>query len=74
MEFNIEVVILLFFFLEIFNEIDFLIGINEELVEGMVIYLLGFDCCKMNLCFNGGICYFIEIFYVCICVLGYSGD
>lgn len=28
----------------------------------------------MNLCFNGGICYFIEIFYVCICVLGYSGD
>uniref|UniRef100_A0A8C6DAT5 Versican core protein n=1 Tax=Moschus moschiferus TaxID=68415 RepID=A0A8C6DAT5_MOSMO len=60
--------------LETSNETSFLIGINEESVEGTAIYLPGPDRCKTNPCLNGGTCYPTETSYVCTCVPGYSGD
>ncbi|XDA77167.1 hypothetical protein R6Z07F_007310 [Ovis aries] len=60
--------------LETSNETSFLIGINEESVEGTAIYLPGPDRCKTNPCLNGGTCYATETSYVCTCVPGYSGD
>uniref|UniRef100_G3RJ07 Versican core protein n=1 Tax=Gorilla gorilla gorilla TaxID=9595 RepID=G3RJ07_GORGO len=73
-EFNTEVATPPFSLLETSNETDFLIGINEETVEGTAIYLPGPDRCKMNPCLNGGTCYPTETSYVCTCVPGYSGD
>ncbi|XP_011799610.1 PREDICTED: versican core protein isoform X1 [Colobus angolensis palliatus] len=73
-EFNTEVATPPFSLLETSNETDFLVGINEESVEGTAIYLPGPDRCKMNPCLNGGTCYPTETSYVCTCVPGYSGD
>ncbi|XP_010338987.1 versican core protein isoform X2 [Saimiri boliviensis] len=73
-EFNTELATPPFSLLETSNETDFLIGINEESVEGTAIYLPGPDRCKMNPCLNGGTCYPTETSYVCTCVPGYSGD
>ncbi|XP_011376028.1 versican core protein isoform X2 [Pteropus vampyrus] len=56
------------------NETGFLIGMNEESVEGTAVYLPGPDRCKTNPCLNGGTCYSTEVSYVCTCVPGYSGD
>ncbi|XP_023366645.1 versican core protein isoform X2 [Otolemur garnettii] len=56
------------------NETHFLIGMNEDSMEGTEIYLPGTDRCKTNPCLNGGTCYPTETAYVCTCVPGYSGD
>nr|XP_012639836.1 versican core protein isoform X1 [Microcebus murinus] len=74
MELNTELATPPFPHLETSNETDFLIGINEESVEGTAIYLPGPDRCKTNPCLNGGTCYPTETSYVCTCVPGYSGD
>ncbi|XP_037385974.1 versican core protein isoform X2 [Talpa occidentalis] len=63
-----------FSFLETSNDTGFLVGINEESVEGTAVYLPGPDRCKTNPCLNGGTCYPTETSYVCTCVPGYSGD
>ncbi|XP_004281682.1 versican core protein isoform X2 [Orcinus orca] len=73
-ELNTELATPSFSLLETSNETSFLIGINEESVEGTAIYLPGPDRCKMNPCLNGGTCYPTETSYVCTCVPGYSGD
>ncbi|KAM7147983.1 versican core protein isoform 1-T1 [Molossus nigricans] len=62
------------YLLETSNETSFLIGMNEESVEGTAVYLPGPDRCKTNPCLNGGTCYSTETSYVCTCVPGYSGD
>lgn len=73
-ELNTELATPSFPLLETSNETSFLIGINEESVEGTAIYLPGPDRCKTNPCLNGGTCYPTETSYVCTCVPGYSGD
>ncbi|XP_020749848.2 versican core protein isoform X4 [Odocoileus virginianus] len=73
-ELNAELATPSFPLLETSNETSFLIGINEESVEGTAIYLPGPDRCKTNPCLNGGTCYPTETSYVCTCVPGYSGD
>uniref|UniRef100_A0A8C3X3H8 Versican core protein n=1 Tax=Catagonus wagneri TaxID=51154 RepID=A0A8C3X3H8_9CETA len=73
-ELNTELATPTFPLLETSNETSFLIGINEESVEGTAIYLPGPDRCKTNPCLNGGTCYPTETSYVCTCVPGYSGD
>ncbi|KAL2779494.1 versican core protein isoform 3 precursor [Daubentonia madagascariensis] len=73
-ELNTELATPPFSLLETSNETEFLIGINEESVEGTAIYLPGPDRCKTNPCLNGGTCYPTETSYVCTCVPGYSGD
>ncbi|XP_061280317.1 versican core protein isoform X2 [Bos javanicus] len=73
-ELNTELATPSFPLLETSNETSFLIGINEESVEGTAVYLPGPDRCKMNPCLNGGTCYPTETSYVCTCVPGYSGD
>ncbi|XP_026956490.1 versican core protein isoform X2 [Sagmatias obliquidens] len=73
-ELNTELATPSFSLLETSNETSFLIGINEESVEGTAIYLPGPDRCKTNPCLNGGTCYPTETSYVCTCVPGYSGD
>ncbi|XP_029073377.1 versican core protein isoform X1 [Monodon monoceros] len=73
-ELNTELATPSFSLLETSNETSFLIGINEESVEGTAIYLPGPDHCKTNPCLNGGTCYPTETSYVCTCVPGYSGD
>nr|XP_010980307.2 versican core protein isoform X1 [Camelus dromedarius] len=73
-ELNTELATPPFPLLETSNETSFLIGINEESVEGTAIYLPGPDRCKTNPCLNGGTCYPTETSYVCTCVPGYSGD
>ncbi|XP_019601933.2 versican core protein isoform X1 [Rhinolophus sinicus] len=62
------------YLLETSNETSYLIGMNEESVEGTAVYLPGPDRCKTNPCLNGGTCYSTETSYVCTCVPGYSGD
>ncbi|XP_055968449.1 versican core protein [Sorex fumeus] len=73
-ELNTELVTPSFPLLENSNETGFLLGINEESVEGTAVYLPGTDRCKTNPCLNGGTCYPTETSYVCTCVPGYSGD
>ncbi|XP_058919427.1 versican core protein isoform X2 [Kogia breviceps] len=73
-ELNTELATPSFSLLETSNETSFLIGLNEESVEGTAIYLPGPDRCKTNPCLNGGTCYPTETSYVCTCVPGYSGD
>ncbi|XP_017658731.1 versican core protein isoform X2 [Nannospalax galili] len=73
-ELNTELALPPFSLLENSNETGFLIGINEESMEGTAVYLPGPDRCKTNPCLNGGTCYPTETSYVCTCVPGYSGD
>ncbi|XP_054979621.1 versican core protein [Sorex araneus] len=73
-ELNTELATPSFPLLENSNETGFLLGINEESVEGTAVYLPGTDRCKTNPCLNGGTCYPTETSYVCTCVPGYSGD
>nr|KAF6491453.1 versican [Molossus molossus] len=73
-ELNISLPTPSLYLLETSNETSFLIGMNEESVEGTAVYLPGPDRCKTNPCLNGGTCYSTETSYVCTCVPGYSGD
>uniref|UniRef100_A0A8I3PBG9 Versican core protein n=1 Tax=Canis lupus familiaris TaxID=9615 RepID=A0A8I3PBG9_CANLF len=62
-----------FSLLETSNETGFLIGINEESVEGTAVYLPDFDECHSNPCRNGATCVDGFNTFRCLCLPSYVG-